>query len=90
LQRSADAHGNAISIPGVEGGMIIPGGGGKVHVPGPDGELIPYTPPVAGRQQATEEDLRIAHEKNFGTAPAATLPEGAVSKSSEGWADYHL
>tara|TARA_R100000808_G_scaffold6132_2_gene18370 strand:+ start:6072 stop:9488 length:3417 start_codon:yes stop_codon:yes gene_type:complete len=88
LQRSADAHGNAISIPGVEGGMIIPGGGGKIHVPGPDGELIPYTPPVAGRQQATEEDLRIAHEKNFG--PAATLPEGAVSKSSEGWADYHL
>jgi len=88
LQRSADAHGNAVPIPGVEGGMIIPGGGGKIHAPGPDGELIPYTPPTAERRQGTAEDMRIAHEKNFG--PAATLPEGAVSKATEGWADYHL
>lgn len=91
LQRSADgAGGNAVPIPGIEGGMIIPGGGGQIHVPGPDGELIPYTPPTAEVGLTSEEDLRAAHEKNFGTAPAATLPEGAVSKSSEGWADYHL
>ena len=78
LQRSVDAHGNAVPIPGVEGGMIIPGGGGQVHVPGPDGEMIPYTAPAAVEEEVPAE------------GPVATLPEGAVNKATEGWADYHL
>lgn len=82
LQRSVDAHGNAVPIPGIEGGMIIPGGGGQVHVPGPDGELIPYTAPAAAEELAAEEEPV--------EGPVATLPEGAVNKATEGWADYHL